>query len=84
MKMVVYKLVVGLVACVSLAFAVPTPHSLVVRDVGDCPGYEASNVVKSESSLTADLKIAGSACNVYGDDLTDLKLLVEYQTSKLR
>ncbi|KAJ4295473.1 hypothetical protein N0V90_007485 [Kalmusia sp. IMI 367209] len=77
--MAVQKLFVGLVACAALAFAVPTPHDLAVRDIGDCPGYEASNVVKSDSSLTADLKLAGSACNVYGDDLTDLKLLVEYQ-----
>lgn len=48
----------------------------------DCPGYKASNVVKSENGLTADLALAGEPCNVYGDDLPDLKLLVEHQTGK--
>ena len=50
-------------------------------DLSKCPGYEASNIVKTRSSLTADLKLAGDACNVYSEDLRDLKLLVEYQTS---
>ncbi|KAI1272151.1 glycosyl hydrolases family 31-domain-containing protein [Xylaria sp. FL0933] len=48
--------------------------------ISDCPGYTASNVVESDGKLTADLSLAGTACNVYGTDLTDLKLLVEYQT----
>lgn len=47
-----------------------------------CPGYVASNVEETGSSLTANLKLAGEACNVYGRDLVDLKLLVEYQTDK--
>ncbi|KAL1594565.1 hypothetical protein SLS60_010326 [Paraconiothyrium brasiliense] len=77
------QLVLGLVAFASLAIAAPTPLDLVVRDgatVNDCPGYEASNVVKTDSSLTADLTLAGDACNVYSDDVKDLKLLVEYQS----
>jgi alpha-glucosidase len=49
----------------------------------DCPGYEASNIVKTDSSLTADLTLAGAACNAYSEDLTNLKLVVEYQTGKL-
>lgn len=81
--MFVKKIVVALAACSSLAFAAPASLDLAARDVADCPGYEASNVVKSDSSITADLKLAGTACNVYGDDLKNLKLVVEYQTSKL-
>lgn len=45
----------------------------------DCPGYTASNVQASGSTITADLALAGNACNVYGEDLTNLRLLVEYQ-----
>lgn len=47
-----------------------------------CPGYKASNVLTSYggSTLTATLSLAGTACNAYGDDLTDLTLTVEYQT----
>ncbi|KAI0808705.1 glycosyl hydrolases family 31-domain-containing protein [Xylaria sp. FL0064] len=48
--------------------------------ISDCPGYTASNVVESDGKLTADLSLASTACDVYGTDLTDLKLLVEYQT----
>ncbi|KAL7623189.1 hypothetical protein AAE478_006870 [Parahypoxylon ruwenzoriense] len=45
-----------------------------------CPGYTASNVVKTASGLTADLKLAGEACNAYGSDLDDLILEVSYDT----
>ncbi|XDG04336.1 hypothetical protein ABKA04_003951 [Annulohypoxylon sp. FPYF3050] len=45
-----------------------------------CPGYKASNVVKTASGLTADLTLAGEACNVYGTDLKDLTLEVSYDT----
>lgn len=45
-----------------------------------CPGYKASNVHEGASSLTADLALAGKPCNIYGSDLENLKLLVEYQT----
>lgn len=47
-----------------------------------CPGYAASNVQNAGTKLTADLSLAGTACNVYGEDLTSLKLEVEYQTGK--
>lgn len=57
--------------------------SLVGRQstsVESCPGYTASNVQNDGGRITADLALAGTACNVYGDDLTDLRLEVEYQT----
>lgn len=47
--------------------------------IDDCPGYTASNVQDDGGRVTADLALAGPACNVYGNDLTDLKLEVEYQ-----
>lgn len=46
----------------------------------DCPGYQALNVKEQVSSLTADLVLNGDPCNAYGEDLQNLKLLVEYQT----
>lgn len=80
------QLALALVACAQLVLAIPAPSSsLSVRDgltVDDCPGYEATNVLESASGVTADLTLAGNACNVYGTDLKDLKLLVEYQSSK--
>lgn len=47
-----------------------------------CPGYSASNIQSDGSRLTADLSLTGPACNAYGDDLKDLRLEVEYQTSQ--
>ncbi|KAI1389954.1 glycoside hydrolase family 31 protein [Hypoxylon trugodes] len=48
--------------------------------LASCPGYTASNVIKTASGLTADLTLAGEACNVYGTDLKDLTLEVSYDT----
>lgn len=48
-----------------------------------CPGYAASNVKDEGARLTADLSLAGTACNAYSEDLTTLKLEVEYQTGGL-
>lgn len=45
-----------------------------------CPGYKVSNVKTSPTGLTAELKLAGSACNVYGTDLDNLVLQVTYET----
>ncbi|TVY73333.1 Alpha-glucosidase [Lachnellula suecica] len=46
-----------------------------------CPGYKASNVARTANGLTADLSLAGKACNVYGTDIDSLSLTVEYQSS---
>lgn len=50
--------------------------------LASCPGYKATNVKTSASGLTADLTLAGKACNVYGDDLKQLTLEVAYQSGK--
>ena len=47
-----------------------------------CPGYRASNVGTTSHGYTADLTLAGEPCNVYGNDITDLSLVVEYQNPK--
>ena len=49
-----------------------------IRD--DCPGYIASGVSKTSTGLTADLALGGTACNIYGNDITDLKLTVNYDS----
>ncbi|KAL9116184.1 MAG: hypothetical protein Q9227_000555 [Pyrenula ochraceoflavens] len=47
-----------------------------------CPGYTASNLVNKTNGFTASLTLAGDACNVYGTDINDLTLTVEYQTDQ--
>ena len=46
-----------------------------------CPGYKVEHVSTSGSSISADLVLAGSACNVFGADVSKLKLDVTYETS---
>ncbi|KAF2126870.1 glycoside hydrolase family 31 protein [Dothidotthia symphoricarpi CBS 119687] len=52
----------------------------LLESLDGCPGYNASNVQRSDSRLTADLTLAGTACNIHGQDLKDLKFLVEWQS----
>ncbi|KAF2020858.1 glycoside hydrolase family 31 protein [Aaosphaeria arxii CBS 175.79] len=79
----------------SIAVAFPAPRDTPPPDppnvpivfpersqLADCPGYAASNVKQTDSSLTADLTLAGPACNSYSQDLQNLKLVVEYQTNE--
>ena len=73
----------ALVALISTAaFATPLAHIDDSRGLSACPGYTASNVQHTHNGLTADLALAGEACNVYGTDLKALTLTVEYQTGQ--
>ncbi len=47
-----------------------------------CPGYKASHVKTTPYGLTADLKLAGKACNAFSKDIEHLKLVVSYDTCK--
>ena len=42
----------------------------------------ASNLKQTKAGLTADLTLAGDPCNVYGFDIADLTLTVEYQSKE--
>lgn len=57
-------------------------RDLFEKDLSACPGYVAKNQHETRSGFYADLSLAGEACNVFGTDLPDLKLEVEYQTSE--
>ncbi|KAL5314408.1 hypothetical protein ACEPPN_018834 [Leptodophora sp. 'Broadleaf-Isolate-01'] len=59
----------------------PDLDSKAVNAQDVCPGYTASNVVRTPYGLTALLSIAGDACNVYGTDVDALNLTVEYQSA---
>jgi alpha-glucosidase len=71
----------GLWLCGQLATAAVLSRDYASDNpLGACPGYKASNVKTTSTGLTADLKLAGPACNVYGTDLDDLVLEVAYET----
>lgn len=47
-----------------------------------CPGYLASDVAQTATGFTAKLSLRGAACNVHGTDVPELKLIVNYDSSK--
>lgn len=58
---------------------VEDPEAVDAQSV--CPGYTASNVQNTTAGFTADLSLGGDACNVYGNEIEQLTLTVEYQAS---
>lgn len=71
-------------AATGLLFLAADAAAIVRRNVtSSCPGYKASNVKTIDGEVvSADLNLAGPACNAYGTDLDDLKLQVEYQSGR--
>lgn len=64
----------ALIAATGRAFVI------VPRQATFCPGYSISNVQSGNTGLTADLSLAGPACNSFGSDIPSLKLMVNYDT----
>lgn len=64
---------------VSLIANLKDPEAVDAQSV--CPGYKGSDVIRTASGLTATLKLAGKACDVYGTDVETLNLTVEYQSA---
>lgn len=79
------NIVLTIAAAARLARSAAVSTGLVVRQAtaADCPGYRASNVSQNGTGLTADLTLAGAACNVYGRDIENLRLSVNYDNSML-
>lgn len=72
----------GLLVALQAAFVAVATAVTDNSPADKCPGYKASNVKTSAHGLTADLKLAGAACNAFSTDLENLKLIVSYDTSK--
>lgn len=45
-----------------------------------CPGYDATNVKVDGPRLSANLVLAGKPCNLFGNDIKVLDLVVVYET----
>ncbi|KAG1814614.1 glycoside hydrolase family 31 protein [Suillus subaureus] len=54
-----------------------TPYSM---NVTDCPGYTLGSLQESDIGLTAQLTLAGPACNAFGLDIANLTIEVTYQS----
>lgn len=57
-------------------------NDLYAKDLSSCPGYVATKQWETRSGFYADLELGGDACNVFGIDLPQLKLEVEYETEE--
>ncbi|KAG1898688.1 glycoside hydrolase family 31 protein [Suillus fuscotomentosus] len=49
-------------------------------NVTDCPGYILGSLHESDIGLTAQLTLAGPACNAFGQDISNLTIEVIYQS----
>ncbi|KAF8547986.1 glycoside hydrolase family 31 protein [Imleria badia] len=49
-------------------------------NVTNCPGYTLGSLTESEYGLTAQLSLAGTPCDAFGTDITDLTIEVTYQS----
>ncbi|KAH7909433.1 glycoside hydrolase family 31 protein [Hygrophoropsis aurantiaca] len=49
-------------------------------NVADCPGYTLEALTESETGLSAQLNLAGAACNAFGMDVTNLTIDVTYES----
>jgi alpha-glucosidase len=76
------RLISAFWAAISTALLTGSVAAGNTADPTTCPGYKASNIRNYGSTMTADLTLDGDGCDLYDEDLTNLKLLVEYQTSK--
>lgn len=73
----------SIVAATWLSLAVPATADDANGKLSNCPGYKASNVQTSSHGMTADLHLAGAACNAYGKDLEELRLHIDVETGQL-
>ena len=47
-----------------------------------CIGYTLGSLSQTKTGLTAQLTLAGDACNAFGTDIADLTLQVTYDTNE--
>ncbi|ORX73656.1 hypothetical protein DL89DRAFT_273529 [Linderina pennispora] len=57
-----------------------SPALFSKRDTSACPGYKVVNKQDTATGFTASLKLAGTPCNAYGNDIDDLKLDVRFDS----
>jgi alpha-glucosidase len=55
----------------------PPQHS---GNVSACPGYALTGLQETAHGLTAQLNLAGPACNAFGTDFKNLTIQVTYDT----
>jgi alpha-glucosidase len=64
---------------VTLIPNIQDPEAVDAQSV--CPGYTASDVVRSAHGFSAKLSLAGKPCNLYGTDVDTLGLTVQFQNA---
>ncbi len=75
-----YQIAMALTVLSLLLLAVPV-LTQIPQPAAQCPGYRATNILRGNSYLVADLVLIGN-CSSHSKDVESLRLLVEYQTGK--
>ncbi|OAX37681.1 hypothetical protein K503DRAFT_219980 [Rhizopogon vinicolor AM-OR11-026] len=57
-----------------------TSNATYSMNVTGCPGYTLGSLQESVIGLTAQLSLAGPACNAFGLDISDLTIEITYQS----
>ncbi|OSX68164.1 glycoside hydrolase family 31 protein [Postia placenta MAD-698-R-SB12] len=52
------------------------------KNVSSCPGYTLTTLTETSTGLTANLNLAGDACNAFGLDIANLSLHVNYDSNE--
>ncbi|KAI0791893.1 glycosyl hydrolases family 31-domain-containing protein [Abortiporus biennis] len=64
----------------SLSRVSESPNITYSLNVSTCPGYTLQSLHETKNGLTAQLNLAGPACNAFGKDVANLTLEVTYET----
>ena len=75
-----YQIAMAFTVLSLLLLAIPV-LTQIPQPAAQCPGYRATNVLRGNSYLVADLVLIGN-CSSHSKDVENLRLLVEYQTGK--
>ncbi|ORX69562.1 alpha glucosidase [Linderina pennispora] len=71
----------SILALLVQAIAVRAHSDLGKRgNIASCPGYKIVSKQDMASGFSATLKLAGKPCNAYGNDVSDLKLNVDFDS----
>ncbi|KAJ6533997.1 glycoside hydrolase family 31 protein [Mycena vulgaris] len=52
------------------------------KNVSSCPGYILSSLEENNIGLTAELSLAGTPCNAFGNDIANLTIQVTYESDQ--
>lgn len=69
----------GIASCPGKQYSIESKKGIGAQRTS-LTGYSVVEEISSDNGLTLKLELAGEGCNVFGKDIVDLKVEIEYQT----